>query len=69
MLAVMFVVSGSCRIDEYCFFGVNSTLRDGLTIGKRCVIGAGALVMEDCPDHSLVTQKKAWVRPLEKDVL
>jgi sugar O-acyltransferase (sialic acid O-acetyltransferase NeuD family) len=41
------VVSGKCRVGEASFLGVNATLRDGLTIGPRCVIGAGALLLAD----------------------
>lgn len=41
------VVSGHCRIEPYCFLGVNATLRDSITVGERCVIGAGALIMKD----------------------
>ena len=63
------VVSGSCTIGENCFLGVNCTLRDNLVIGKRSVIGAGAAVMKDCPDSSLVTPAKSRIRPLTGDVL
>ena len=41
------VVSGRCRIGEAAFLGVNATLRDGISIGARCVIGAGALMLAD----------------------
>lgn len=41
------VVSGNCRVGEASFLGVNATLRDGITIGARCVVGAGALMLGD----------------------
>ena len=41
------VISGHVSIGESCFVGVNATFRDGITIGPRCVIGAGALVLSD----------------------
>lgn len=47
------VISGGCRIGEASFLGVNCTLRDRLNIGKRCVIGAGALLLADAPDESV----------------
>src|SRR6187549_3954518 len=36
------VVSGHCRIGPYCFLGVNSTLRNGITIAAETLVGAGA---------------------------
>lgn len=41
------VVSGNCRVGEASFLGVNATLRDGINVGARCVIGAGALLLSD----------------------
>jgi acetyltransferase-like isoleucine patch superfamily enzyme len=34
--------------------GANSTLRCGITIGRWAMIGAGAVVTKDVPDHALV---------------
>lgn len=45
------VVSGGVRVGRRSFLGVNATLRDHITIGERCVVGAGALMLEDAePD-------------------
>lgn len=63
------VVSGTCTIKSNCFLGVNCTLRDNVVIGARSVIGAGALVMNDCPDDSLVVQAKSEYRVVDKDVI
>ena len=41
------VVSGGVEIEESCFIGVNATLRDHIKLGRKCVIGAGALVLAD----------------------
>ncbi|WP_043358775.1 acetyltransferase [Belnapia sp. F-4-1] len=41
------VISGGVRIGEGCFIGVNATLRDHITLGPRCVVGAGALLLAD----------------------
>jgi sugar O-acyltransferase (sialic acid O-acetyltransferase NeuD family) len=51
------VVSGGVRIGRASFVGVNVTLRDHVTIGKQCVLGAGALVLEDQPDFSVVAPR------------
>ncbi len=36
--------TGGVVIEEQSFIGVNATLRDHITIGSRCVVGAGALL-------------------------
>ena len=41
------VVSGFTRIENNCFLGVNSTLRDDITIGKYAIIGAGVSMMHN----------------------
>lgn len=38
------VVSGHCHISKSSYIGVNSTLRDGITIGENCIIGMGSVV-------------------------
>jgi sugar O-acyltransferase (sialic acid O-acetyltransferase NeuD family) len=51
------VVSGGVRVGQGSFVGVNVTLRDHVTIGQKCVLGAGALVLEDQPDFSVVAPR------------
>jgi acetyltransferase-like isoleucine patch superfamily enzyme len=51
------VVSGGVRIGQGSFVGVNATFRDHVTIGRKCVIGAGALVLEDQPDFAVVAPR------------
>lgn len=41
------VISGHVVIEPYCFLGVNCTIRDGIRIRAKCVIGAGATVVKD----------------------
>ena len=38
------VISGSVTLFENSFFGVNSTVRDNISVGKKCIIGAGSLI-------------------------
>lgn len=47
------VVSGRCVIEERCFLGVNSTIRDHLTIASENVIGAGALILKDTKEKEV----------------
>ncbi len=37
-----------------CSLGANSTILPGVTIGRWAMVGAGAVVTEDVPDHGLV---------------
>lgn len=41
-------------IGDGCWLGVNSTILPGLTIGKKCVIAAGAVVTKDFGDMKLL---------------
>jgi sugar O-acyltransferase (sialic acid O-acetyltransferase NeuD family) len=58
------VVSGGVRIGRGSFVGVNVTLRDHVTIGQKCVLGAGALVLEDQPDFSVVAPRGSERSPV-----
>lgn len=40
------------HIGNDCWFGANVTICPGVTIGDRCVIGAGAVVTRDIPSDS-----------------
>ncbi|MGH9387233.1 MAG: acetyltransferase [Vicinamibacterales bacterium] len=48
------VVSGFVTMGEYAFVGVNATFANNLSVGDRCLIGAGALVLGDVPDDQSV---------------
>ena len=37
------------------FWGVNSTIRDHVKIGRRCVIGASSLIVADLENESVYT--------------
>jgi sugar O-acyltransferase (sialic acid O-acetyltransferase NeuD family) len=63
-LASHVVVSGGVRIGEASFLGVNVTLRDHVTVGARCVLGAGALVLESLPAGSVVAPRGTEVSPV-----
>jgi sugar O-acyltransferase (sialic acid O-acetyltransferase NeuD family) len=47
------VISGHVVVEPYCFLGVNSTIRDNITIAKECVIGAGALITKDTQEKGV----------------
>lgn len=41
-------------IGEDCWIGAKSTILDGTTIGKGCIVGAGAVVTGKFPDYSII---------------
>lgn len=41
------VMSGHCVIEPYCFFGVNSTIRDFLHIAQGTLVGMAAAIYKD----------------------
>ena len=47
------VIAGYTRIGESSFIGLNATLRDNITIGKRNVIGAAAVILNDTQDEDV----------------
>ena len=49
------VVSGNVVVGESSFLGVNATIRDGVRIGGRNVIGAGGLIVQDTEEESVYT--------------
>lgn len=60
------VVSGFVKITRNCFLGVNSTLRDDITIAPETLIAAGAIIMKDTvekgvyvPARSVLFDKKS----------
>jgi sugar O-acyltransferase (sialic acid O-acetyltransferase NeuD family) len=38
------VLSGHCVVEPYCFFGVNSTIKDGLHIAEGTLVGMSASI-------------------------
>lgn len=53
------VVSGNCRVGEYCFLGVNSTLRNSITVAPSTLVGAGAAIMQDTVERGVYPGPRA----------
>ena len=49
------------KILDGASIGANSTIIAGITIGKYAMVGAGAVVTKDVPDHALVVGNPARV--------
>lgn len=63
------VVSGNVVVEPNCFFGVNATLRDSITIGRESVIGASALIMRSTAARSVYAAPKAQLLAMTSDRL
>lgn len=57
------VISGHVVVGEMTFIGVNATMRDGITLGPKCVIGAGAVVLRDQEEGTVLRASEAPVHP------
>jgi sugar O-acyltransferase (sialic acid O-acetyltransferase NeuD family) len=53
------VVSGHCKIGKNSFIGVNSTLRDGISIGAYNTLGAGCLMVKTSDEDKIFIGTKA----------
>jgi len=49
------IVNGGTHVRERTFLGSNSTIKEYITIGKNCVVGAGEKVLSDLPE-------KTWMK-------
>jgi maltose O-acetyltransferase len=42
------------RIEDYVFIGARAVVLPGVTVGKGCVVAAGAVVTNDVPENAIV---------------
>jgi len=63
------VISGKCRIGANSFLGVNCCLHDGVHIGEKSVVGAGAIVVESCEPRSVFNPERTPPRIIRKDII
>ena len=55
------VAFGSIHVGERSFIGYKTIIMPRVKIGKRCIIGAGAIVTKDIPDFSIAVEVPAKV--------
>ena len=48
-------------VGENCFIGMRTILLPGTTIGNNCIVGAGAVVKGNYPDHVVIAGNPAKV--------
>ena len=53
------VVSGHVHVGQYCFIGVNATLRDSVIIAPETLIGAGAVITKNTVEKGVYVPKAA----------
>jgi len=63
------VVSGNVTVEPNCFLGAGATIRDGVTIARECVIGAGSLIMKDTHAREVYVGQRAQLFPTPSDRL
>jgi acetyltransferase-like isoleucine patch superfamily enzyme len=56
-----FTTKGPTRIGDNVWCGANVVVTSGVTIGRRCVIGANSVVTEDIPEFSIAAGAPAKV--------
>lgn len=50
---------GRIRIGNNCFIGMRATIMPGVELGDRCVVAAGAVVMDSFPANSVIAGNPA----------
>lgn len=53
------VLAGNVSVGESTFIGANSTVKEGTIIGSNVIIGAGAVVINDIPNNTIVVGNPA----------
>ncbi len=47
MITSHVIISGCCTVEEFCFFGVNATVRDETVIAHDTLVGMGVAILKD----------------------
>jgi acetyltransferase-like isoleucine patch superfamily enzyme len=56
-----FTTKGPTRVEDNVWCGVNVVIGSGVTVGRRCVIGANSVVTSDIPPFSVAAGAPARV--------
>jgi sugar O-acyltransferase (sialic acid O-acetyltransferase NeuD family) len=63
------VICGCCTIEPYCFFGVNSTVRDETLVSRETLVGAGVLILQDTKEFEVYKGEAAKPAGIRSDEL
>lgn len=58
---------GGVKVGSHTFIGTNATIRDNVSIGKECIIGAGALILNDTGEKEVYIGKPSELYPLDSE--
>ncbi|OGU57721.1 MAG: transferase [Ignavibacteria bacterium GWF2_33_9] len=61
------VFSGGVRIGESSFVGVNVTFKDNIQVGRKCIIGAGAVMLRNARDKEVYITKSTDLYRLDSE--
>lgn len=53
MITSHVVISGCCTIEEHCFFGVNSAVRDEAIVARETLVGMGVAITKDTKEFEV----------------
>lgn len=65
-LAPRVAFSGNVVTGKHCFFGTNCTIRDRLKIGHDVVVGAGAVVLKDLNDKTVIKASEGQILDIDR---
>lgn len=65
-LAPRVAFSGKIKTGEHCFFGTNSTIRDNIVIGDDVIVGAGATVLKNLPNETVLKAAESKILPIDR---
>lgn len=57
MITSHVVISGCCVVEPFCFFGVNSTVRDETVIARETLVGMGVTILKDTKEFEVYKAK------------
>ncbi len=61
------VVSGFVQVGHHSFLGVNASLRDGIVVAPRTLVGAGAVITADTVEGGVYVPPRATLLPKTSD--
>ena len=61
LMSALVAIPGNVTIEEGCWIGLNSSIRDGITIGQWSLIGMGSVVIKDVEPYTIVAGNPAKV--------
>lgn len=68
-LAGHVAVAGFTRIEPYCFLGMGSIVRDGLTVARESVVGAGGVILRNTRPQGVYVAQPATLLPTPSSAL